>query len=172
MAFSIETPQTLPDRKEVHDLLHEFYTLQTRRLREDGGPNLSPDQPVSGFWNDLELFLPPKGALTLARAEEGHLIGCGAISDIGDGTAELKYLYVRPEARGTGVGRVLVQARIEIARQMGLSQICVDTLKASVEMHQLYESMGFERIDEFAQSKSIRDLPALAPFMRFYRMAL
>ncbi|MEM9575862.1 MAG: GNAT family N-acetyltransferase [Pseudomonadota bacterium] len=146
--------------------------LQTTRLRDDGGPGLSPDALVNAFWEALNSFLPPQGALVLARADAGHLIACGALSNIGDGIGELKYLYVRPEARNTGLGRALVQSRIDIAREMGLSCIFADTLKASVEMHGLYEDMGFERVNSLPKSKTLRDFAELTPFMFFYKLHL
>ena len=172
MRYSIETLQRLNASEEIADIILEFYTVQTRRLHAAGGPQIAPERPVSGFWADASKYVPPRGALVLARAQAGHLIGCGGMTDIGQGVAELKYLYVRPEARGTGLGQRLVSERIDIARRMGLRQIYVDTLKVSVEMHGLYEKLGFGKVAEFPQSKSIRDLPELAPFMKFYTMNL
>lgn len=168
----METLAALEDRQELQDIILEFYTAQTDRLAASGGPRLDPNQPAKGFWADLNKYFPPTGALTLARADTGHLLGCGAVVDIGEGVAEFKYLYVKPEARGTGLGRALVARRIEIARDMGLRQICVDTLKVSVEMHALYLSMGFNKVPSFPQSKSLRDIEALAGYMDFYRMDL
>jgi GNAT superfamily N-acetyltransferase len=172
MLHSIETPATLTDRDEVDEIIREFYTLQTSRLHAGGGPKVSPDLPVRGFWAEVEKYLPPNGAMVFARDATGRIVGCGGMNDIGGGIAELKYLFVRPETRGTGLGRRLVQERIDIAHARGLAEIRVDTLKVSVEMHALYESMGFERVDSFAESKSLRDVPQIAPFMYFYRMAL
>ena len=170
MTYVIETPSTLNDRQEVQDIILEFYTFQANRLYKSGGPKIAPERPVEGFWQDIDKYFPPIGALTLARATEGHLVGCGAMTDIGDGIAEFKYLWVKPEARGTGLGRELVEKRIDIARAMGLKQVRVDTLKSSIEMHTLYASMGFEKVAEFPQSKSIRDFSVLADHLDFYRM--
>ncbi len=169
MTHTIESLRCVTDRDELHEILHEFYFLQTTRLREDGGPDMSPDAPVNAFWEVIDNFLPPHGAIVLARADAGHLIGCGGLSKIANGIAELKYLYVKPEARNTGLGRALVQSRIDIARDMGLSTIYADTLKASVEMHALYEDLGFERVSSFPQSKTLRYFAELAPFMYFYK---
>ena len=169
MIHRIETPDTPENRDELHAIIHEFYSLQAGKLFASGGPQISPDVPVNAFWEDAGNYFPPRGAMVLARAEAGHLVGCGGMSDIGDGIAELKYLYVKPEARGTGLGRWLVEERIAIARRMGLTRICVDTLKMSYEMHALYEKLGFERVDDFPQSKSLRDVTELAPFLTFYQ---
>lgn len=172
MTYLLETASALENPAEIEEIILEFYTGQVKRLLEGGGPKLSPQRPASGFWSDVDNYFPPKGALLLARADQGHLTGIGAMTDIGGGIAEMKYLYVRPEARDTGLGRKLVTERIDLARQMGLSRICVDTLEVSVEMHRLYEDLGFERVAEFAESKSIRDMAELKPFMRFYQMQL
>ena len=172
MDITIETPSSLKDRDELQDIFLEFYTFQADRLFKSGGPKIDPQAPVDGIWNDIHKYFAPHGALTLARAKAGHLVGCGAMTDVGDRIAEFKYLYVRPEARGTGLGRKLVAHRIDIARKMGLQQVRVDTLKSSIEMHTLYESMGFERVPDFPQSKSIRDFAELANHLYFYKLDL
>ena len=87
-------------------------------------------------------------------------------------TAELKRLYVKPKARGTGLGRHLVERRIAAAREMGVKTLLVDTLKANVEMQGLYRSLGFEEIDVYPESATYQLLPQLLPIMVFFRMEL
>lgn len=170
--YMIEVSQTLENHDAVREIILEFYTFQVQRLIECGGPELSPERPASGFWDHVENYFAPKGASTIAKSEQGKLTGIVAMTDTGEGIAELKYLYVRPEARGTGLGRELVRKRVDIARGMGLSRLCVDTLKSSVEMHGLYESMGFIEVMDFPQSKTVRDLSEVRPFLKFYEMRL
>src|SRR5882762_4705022 len=61
-------------------------------------------------------YAPPRGALLLAPGQ-----GCVAVRPLDPATAEMKRLYLRPEARGRGRGRALAAAAIEYARERGFS---------------------------------------------------
>lgn len=168
----IEMPTSPPDRAEMDGILRDYYGVVIGRLVADGGPQVDPDESIADFWDHIEEFLPPRGRLCLARNETGHLVGCGTLSDLGDGSGEMKRLFVRPEARGTGLGRSLVEARIDAAREMGLKRLLVDTLRLNVEMQGIYAQLGFERIDGYAQSGTLRGFPEVAPFLLFYKLEL
>jgi putative acetyltransferase len=57
---------------------------------------------------------------------------------------ELKRLWIRPAARGLGLGRTLVNAVIDRARQAGKSQLLLDTAPQSMAAaYRLYLEMGF-----------------------------
>jgi len=82
---------------------------------------------------------PPRGALLLATGE-----GCVGVRPLDAATAEMKRLYVRPQARGTGLGRVLARAAVAHAREAGFSRLVLDTLPDKMaEAVALYRSMGF-----------------------------
>jgi putative acetyltransferase len=82
---------------------------------------------------------PPRGALLLAPGE-----GCVGVRPLDSATAEMKRLYVRPQARGTGLGRVLAKAAVAQAREAGFSRLVLDSLPDKMaEAVALYRSMGF-----------------------------
>jgi putative acetyltransferase len=90
-------------------------------------------------------YAPPRGVLLLAPGE-----GCVALRPLDASTAEMKRLYVRPAARGAGVGRALAQAAISRARELGFSRVVLDTI--AERMHEavvLYRSMGFREIPPY-----------------------
>jgi ribosomal protein S18 acetylase RimI-like enzyme len=58
-------------------------------------------------------------------------------------------LYVNPACRRDGVGRALMQAAADRARQDGKARMDLATAKTNVQAQSLYESLGWERDDEF-----------------------
>jgi len=54
-------------------------------------------------------------------------------------------LYVVPDRRGEGLGRSLMEAALEAARERGADHIDLNTSDADVAARALYESLGFDR---------------------------
>src|SRR5258708_34443700 len=86
-------------------------------------------------------YAPPRGALFLARQA-----GCVAVRSLDADTAEMKRLFVRPAARGHGLGRRLAMAAIEHARAGGSSRLVLDTIAGRMgEAGGPYRRCGFLR---------------------------
>lgn len=81
---------------------------------------------------------------------DGAAIGCGALVLPGDGTGELKRMWVVPEARGKRVGRNILERLLEEARARQLDTVRLETGIRQPEALGLYENAGFERRTPFA----------------------
>ncbi len=119
--------------------------LLLREYQVQLGVNLD----FQGFEGELAAlpgaYAPPHGRLLLAT-HDGAPVGCAALRDAGAGRAEMKRLYVRPQARGLGLGRALAERIVEEARAAGYAEIVLDTLPTMGTAHRLYEQLGFRPI--------------------------
>jgi putative acetyltransferase len=114
---------------------------------------LAVDLGPQGFEAELaELpgaYVPPRGALLLARDQDGNALGCIALRPLTEVVCEVKRLYVRPEARGTGLGKALVAAALDEAARLGYREIKLDTLEHMQAAIALYRSFGFVPIPPY-----------------------
>ena len=96
-------------------------------------------------------YAPPQGELLLAD-EDGKAAGCVALRWLGEDICELKRLYVREAFRGCGLGRVLVQAVLQSARESGYKLVRLDSLPSMKSAQRIYESFGFYDIPAYYES--------------------
>lgn len=87
-------------------------------------------------------YAAPHGALLMARVAD-EPVGMVAYRRLDRDRAEMKRLYVRPTARGTGVGRLLIEHIITAARRSGYQTMVLDTLPVMHSAQRMYEQFGF-----------------------------
>ncbi len=90
----------------------------------------------------------PDGRIIIA-IEGRDAVGVVGIRKLSGKTCELKRMYVRPEFRGMGIGRMLANKAIEEARGIGYRRMRLDTLSRLKEATSLYESLGFEKVGPY-----------------------
>jgi len=91
----------------------------------------------------LKKYGPPHGTLLLVLWEE-EPAGCIALKSLDEpGVCEMKRLYVRPAYRKHGIGRLLVDALLEAAKQKGYTTMKLDTLQRLQPAIRMYEQYGF-----------------------------
>lgn len=66
--------------------------------------------------------------------------------------AEIKRLYVQPRARANGLGRRLVQAVLDDARDKGFKSIYLDTLPQLEAAIHLYQQFGFRDTEPYCDN--------------------
>ena len=138
--FIIRAAQTPPD------------VVQAKALFREYASGLGVDLCFQNF--DAELaalpgdYVPPTGRLLLAF-EAGDPAGCVALRRISDDICEMKRLYVRPQFRGTGLGRRLAIEIMAQARQIGYQRLRLDTLPMMKEAIAMYRSLGFHEIGPY-----------------------
>jgi putative acetyltransferase len=97
-------------------------------------------------------YAPPEGRLLLVECE-GQLAGCVALHKLGSGICEMKRLYLRPQFRGKGLGRVLAERIIAEARQIGYQRMRLDTVEPVMkDAVAVYRRLGFNEIAPYCEN--------------------
>ena len=91
-----------------------------------------------------------RGAFLVARLD-GVVVGCGAVRQLDDTTAEVKRMFVDPPARGRGVGRRLLEELEAWAVAAGMTRLVLEAGDRQQEAIRLYQLCGFRQIPCFGQ---------------------
>jgi len=127
---------------------------QARNLFLEYGRSLGFSLCFQSFDQELKslpgAYGPPSGRLLLARYAD-YAAGCVALRKLDAGICEMKRLYVRPDDRGRGLGRMLVERVIAEARAIGYERMRLDTIESAMkDAVALYRRMGFEEIAPYS----------------------
>lgn len=96
-------------------------------------------------------YAPQRGALLIARLK-GKPVGCVALRPLIGGTCEMKRLFVRPSARGHGLGRLLAAAVVDEARRRGYTHMRLDTTPGMESAQLIYEELGFQTTEPYTHN--------------------
>ena len=113
------------------------------------GWNIEFEALIAGLYRDFELMPPsPPKALWIAE-RNGAVMGSIYIvpSDGRPGTAQLRMLYVEPEARGLGIGRLLVEQAVRFSRDAGYARVRLWTQSILVPARKIYAAAGFKLVE-------------------------
>jgi GNAT superfamily N-acetyltransferase len=115
-------------------------------LFRDYAATLPIDLSHQGFEAELAAlpgpYGAPDGAVLIARDDTG-VLGCIAIKQLEPGVGEIKRLYLKPQARGLGLGKALIRAILDEAARLGYGTVKLDTLPHMQAAIALYQGFGF-----------------------------
>ena len=96
---------------------------------------------------DLEAFY--SGGALLAGYENEKPVACIAVKKIDDLTCEAKRLFIKPEYRGKGYARIMMNTMLDKAKELGFKEVKFTTKPSVMQIgYGLYKRMGFEETSE------------------------
>jgi GNAT superfamily N-acetyltransferase len=138
-----------------------------RQLFGEYADAIGTDLEYQGFSAELARlptpYIPPQGVLLIAFVG-ADVAGCVALRPLDSRMAEMKRLYVRAPYRILGLGKRLVEAVVQAARQAGYCELRLDTLPSMASAQALYRRLGFVEIPPYNDSH--------LPGTRFYSRKL
>ena len=145
LMFLYNNTVEIKDGKDYIDQVRELIIEYLKRLDRD----LS-FQNVDEELRDLaKKYTAPEGELLVAVNEEDKVIGMVAYHKHNESRCEMKRLYVRPEARGTGTGEELVREILIHAKDAGYEEMVLDTIEPLKAAIALYHKYGFEECEAY-----------------------
>ncbi|MEB3367184.1 GNAT family N-acetyltransferase [Saccharopolyspora mangrovi] len=127
-------------------LLREYTDEMASRYYGRPATRAEVDEAIAEDPNDG--LHPPAGGFLVAR-DGPDAVGCAGVRELGPGIAELKRMYVRPGARGRGLGGVLLEEVEEHVTALGYHAIRLDTRSDLVEARGLYAKRGYVEIPAY-----------------------
>ena len=113
------------------------------------GPSVEDADHLGPYRSALADIAASPGAEVLVAERDGEVVAtCQVLvfrhlQHRGGRCAEIESMHVRPDLRGTGVGGVLLEAAVDIARAVGCYRVQLTSNAARTDAHRFYEHHGF-----------------------------
>lgn len=143
--LTITHVRTETDAAAVRVLVDEFFDWMRDRYPDDAAiiDAYIATQDIDGQMRDLlTLFAAPHADCLLAWLE-GSPVGIVMTKPHSPGLCEMNRMFVRPTARGHGVGRALVAEILNTARALGYARMLLAAGPLHTEALALYRRCGF-----------------------------
>ena len=140
-AVEIREARSETEEADAAELMAAYLSWGAQQLREQYDIDEAPADPTQ-VRSGLDAYRAPGGCLLIAYSG-GRPVGVGALRQLPDGAAEIKRMYVIPEARSLGIGSGLLDRLLESATETGATTVRLDTAEFMSAAHGLYRSRGF-----------------------------
>lgn len=97
--------------------------------------------------DDLYTLFRQPGSFYYVAQMDGKLLGGAGIfpsNGLPEGVCELVKMYLIPEARGLGLGKMLIQQALDFARSSGYWKVYIETMPELKKAMSVYEKFGFQ----------------------------
>ncbi len=146
----------------AQELFLEFLHWADERIEREYGVSVDVDSLHDASLGDE--FMPPSGRIYLA-IKGGRTAGVGCLKQLEPGAAEIKRVFVRPEFRGRGIARVIVEQLVADGRVEGYRTIRLEMAGFMKAARGLYRSLGFQDIGPYQGRESPEEIEPFVIFM-------
>jgi GNAT superfamily N-acetyltransferase len=169
-AVELQPVESALQRDAAAALISEYLHWVAHIANANYGLSFDVDAMVRSDIHDRSKFYPPNGRFYLVHGNAGY-VGVGCLKRLTPETGEIQRMYVQPQGRGIGAGRLLVERLLHDAQELGFTRVRLESLKALGAAHALYRSVGFVDIDPYADN-SMRDYQAADTLDAYRRSAV
>jgi DNA-binding MarR family transcriptional regulator len=141
IAAGVEIRSVDPEHPDARYCLAEYVAELNRRSTRGFDPSVG----ATALPHEVR---PPAGQFFVAYLH-GEAIGCGAVKHHGDAPAEIKRMWIAPQARGLGLGRRLLEKLEACALAGGARVAHIETSAVLTEALALYRSAGWIEVPPF-----------------------
>lgn len=106
------------------------------------------DLGFQGIDEEMQAF-PGFYEFMLIAKKDGVPVGAVALKEHDPAVCEMKRLYVLPQGRGTGAGRLLCERLMQDAKTCGYNKMLLDSLRRLEVAVALYQKLGFTEIEPY-----------------------
>lgn len=146
----MSTTQSTVNIRPIKPSDNEALALIIRKALEEFGAN----KPGTVYFDPttdalFQLFETPRARYFVAE-DETELLGGGGIfptAGLPADTCELVKMYLKPEARGLGLGRTLIEKSLKAAKEEGFDKVYLETMPELKNALVAYERLGFKYLD-------------------------
>lgn len=140
-AASVEIKPVDPEQRDAEYCLVEYVAELNRRSTRGFDPSVG----ATALPHEVR---PPAGQFFVAYLH-GKAIGCGAVKHHADAPAEIKRMWIAPQARRLGLGRRLLETLEACALAAGARVAHIETSRVLTEALALYRSTGWVEVPPF-----------------------
>jgi putative acetyltransferase len=140
--------------------------ISIRNIREEDNASLAKvirqtlaefgaNRPGTVYYDEttdalFQLFQQTPRSVYYVAMKQNKLVGGGGIfpsNGLPPDTCELVKMYLLPEARGIGLGKLLIQKSLDHAKSAGFKKVYLETMPELKQALKTYEKFGFEYLD-------------------------
>ena len=75
---------------------------------------------------------------------DGEIVGSYGLYPLSNKVCELRKMYLLPSYQGHGIGKILMDEALDLAREKGFEEIVLETNSVLTRAKRLYEKYGFQ----------------------------
>jgi GNAT superfamily N-acetyltransferase len=151
---------------DVIDLTEEYLAwivgevLERYAVDAEAAAGMTVREFAEQMFEDLSPYAPPNGGFYVLAAE-GALAGMGAFAKLHETVGTIRRMYIGPDHRGKGYGKMLLDQLLGAAKELGCTAVVLETGRFMLAAQHIYRSAGFVEREPYPK---VETPPQLRPY--------